>query len=211
MSPQHNRYNPGSIPQETALNPDLNNPVLKVAHAKIKVHLSPGSHSRDGNPPPLRACISGNLPSPLISPQLLVLPTGPSMHTIAVDQNDGQHIILAQHCLYRPALLAQDDLRSCRAHKPGLCAGDRRVNRRSANTGRDKAGLGEGGGAPELPARRRLVPRVLACFAACVLRSALTLRTPHGPATMSSSDDGRRARRTCTVCSRARMRSSRGA
>lgn len=31
------------------------------------------------------------------SPQLSVLPPGPSVHTIAVDQNDGQHVILAQH------------------------------------------------------------------------------------------------------------------
>lgn len=31
------------------------------------------------------------------SPQLPILPQGPSVHTIAVDQNDGQHVILAQH------------------------------------------------------------------------------------------------------------------
>lgn len=134
-------------------------------------------------PPTSTPCLSsGSLPSPLISPQLWVLPIGPLVHTITVDQNDGQHIILAQHSLRRLALSAHGDLRSFRAlHKPSPCAGDRRANRRRANTGRDRAGLGDGAGrgGPEQPAPRRLGPRVVGCFGACVLRSAPALRSPH--------------------------------
>lgn len=51
------------------------------------------------------------------------------MHTVAVDQNYGQHVVLAQHSpgrvpagLGRPALSAQLDLWSCCADKPSLSA-----------------------------------------------------------------------------------------
>lgn len=66
-------------------------------------------------------------PSPLNSRSSL--PSDPSVHTIAVDQNYGQHVILAQHSpdrvpagLRRPALSAQLDLWSCCADKPSLSA-----------------------------------------------------------------------------------------
>lgn len=47
---------------------------------------------------------SGLSSSLLISllPSARELPEGPQVHTVAVDQNDGQHVILAQH-LPRPA------------------------------------------------------------------------------------------------------------
>lgn len=84
---------------------------------RSRVHLSPGPY---GETYPVNS---------LVPPQLPILPSGPSVHTIAVDQNDGQHVILAQHSpdrvpagLRRPASSAQLDLRSCCAHKPSLSA-----------------------------------------------------------------------------------------
>lgn len=82
---------------------------------------------RDVTPPCLSAwgSLSRYL---LVPPQLPILPLGPSVHTIAIDQNDGQHVILAQHSpgrvpagLCRPSL-SPARLRSCCAYKSSLSA-----------------------------------------------------------------------------------------
>lgn len=107
--------------------------------------LIPESHPTPVPPPPVFesrvAFLHPSSPLGFWSPQ-----TGPSVHTIAVDQNDGQHIILAQHSLCRPALSAQGDLRSCRGHKPSLSAPETAgpTGTAQTNAGRDRDGLGGG-------------------------------------------------------------------
>ena len=77
-------------------------------------------------------------------------PIGPSVHTIAIDQNYGQHVILAQHCpgrvpagLCPPVFPVQLDLWSCCAEKPSLSAPE---SAEPEDTAQLRGGAGEGRG-----------------------------------------------------------------
>lgn len=96
------------------------------------------------------------------------------VHTITVDQNDGQHVILAQHSpdrvpagLCRPAISAQLDLRSCGARKPSLPALTRptgaaqiRGGVGAGSQGRERTGLSSAARRGVARVNRRLDPRV---------------------------------------------------